>query len=446
MKQNKTAEFIKNPKKSFYKLALPMFVALIVQTLYNITDTAFVGRLGAESIAALTFAFPFFFVFIAVNAGINIGMGSKISRLLGKKKKIEAENTAMHGLFMSLLAALIIFIISIFSLRTIFSMFGAEGVVLELAVSYMTIILLGIFLMFPAFTFGTIFSSQGDTTTPMKIQIIALVTNIILDPIFIYVLGYGVKGAAIATVIAFSVGVMIGLYYIIKKSYLKIHISSFKFSFDIIKDILYVGVPASLTTLMIAVYIMIMNKFMAYYGTDYIAAMGIATRLESVAIMPIMAAGMALVTLVGMFHGAKKYKLMKEIIWYGTKVTAFATAIIGIVTFAIPELLLRIFTPDSNLINIGIGYLRINVFTYPLMAIIVLISRSIQGMGYGMPALFIYALRFFILVIPFAYVFVYVMKLSYLSIALAMVLGAVVASIVAIVWLNVKVGECENNC
>ena len=212
MKKNKIDEFIKAPKKALFTLALPIIIAMLVQIMYNIVDTAFVGRLGAEAIAALTFSFPIFFVLIALNSGIGVGISSYISRLLGAKNKKEAENAASHGLLISLLFAFIIFFIGIATLKPLFVIFGAADSVLELSIDYMSIILLGVFFMFPAYVINSIFSSQGDTKTPMKIQISALFLNIILDPIFIYVLGLGVRGAAIATVISFMFSFILSVY------------------------------------------------------------------------------------------------------------------------------------------------------------------------------------------------------------------------------------------
>ena len=338
MKEDRVDEFIKNPKKALFTLALPIVIAMVVQVMYNIVDTAFVGRLGAEAIAALTFSFPLFFILIAVNSGVGAGMSSRISRYLGAKNKEAAENTAMHGLFISLLLAAVVFVIGLITLGPFFTLLGATDTVLEMAMDYMIIILIGVFFMFPSFVVNSIFSAQGDTKTPMKVHIFALVLNIILDPIFIYVLGYGIKGAAMATVISFSAALLVYVYYLKKKSHLKIGLKSFKFSFPIIRDIFKVGAPATLMMLLLSVYMMFINRFMAHFGVNYVAAFGIASRLESVAVMPLVAFSMALMTLVGMFFGAKRHDLVKSIIKYGMKMAIIFTSSIGIIFFIFPSL------------------------------------------------------------------------------------------------------------
>lgn len=434
----KIDEFIKNPKKALFTLSYPMIIAMIVQTMYNVVDTAFVGRLGANAIAALTFSFPLFFILISLNAGLGTGMSSRISRFLGEKKKIEAENTAMHGLFLSLIFGLIVFVFGIIFLKPIFTLFGAGNNVLKLSIDYMSIILFGVFFMFSSFILNNMFSSQGDTKTPMKVQITTLILNIILDPIFIYVLGYGVKGAAIATVIAFFLSLVLFSYYIKKKSYLKIRLSSFNFSFSLVKQILFVGAPASLMMLLMSIYFMFLNKFMSYFGINYVASFGIISRLESIYIMPNVAFAISLMILVGMFFGAKRFDLVKEISWYGIKVGVLFSSLAGLIFFLFPGLFMSIFTNEDILISLGSSYIRILVFSFPIVIFSMIISRVMQGMGYGMPGLIVNIVRVLIITIPLAYFWIYKLGYGYLSVAVATIIGGIISSIVAFIWLEIE--------
>ncbi len=430
--------FIRNPKKALFILAGPIVIAMLVQTLYNVVDTAFVGRLGAEAIAAVTFSFPIFFILMALNMGIAIGMSSRISRFLGARDRKSAENTAMHGIIMSVLVALLIFTATFFVLKPIFSLFGAAADVVPLAISYLSVVLVGIFFMFPGQVLSQMFVAQGDTKTPMKVQISALLLNILLDYIFIFKIGMGVKGAALATTISFTVAFFMFLRYAHVKSHLRLSIKSFKFSGQICREIFRVGAPASLMMLLMSIYIIFINKLMASFGTNYVASFGIVSRLESVAVMPVIALSTALLTLVGMFYGAKRYDLLKNIMIYGVKVAVLFTSIVGLLFFLFPTLFLRIFTPDTALLALTAPYLRIEVLMFPFMAIGITIGRAMQGMGLGMPALMITVVRILVVAVPFAYISVLVLGFGYLSIAVAMVLGGFVASIMAVVWLNLK--------
>ncbi len=437
-RKNRAGEFIKDPKKALWKLALPVLVGMFVQTLYNIVDTAFVGRLGAESIAALTFAFPLFFIIMAVNGGISAGMSSRIARYLGSKQKRAAENTALHGLFLSFGIAIVVVILGQIFLEDIFSLFGASGEVIPLALSYMSIILWGMFLMVPAFVINSIFSAQGDTKTPMIIQVSSLLLNIILDPIFIYVLGMGVKGAAIATVISFGLSVVLGFAFLRTRSYLKIDFRCFKYNVGIVKDIFKVGAPASLMMLMVSVYIIFINRLMAIFGTEFVAAFGLVARLDSLAILPTVAISMAALTLVGMFFGAKRYDLLKMTVFYSIKVATLIVLGVGLLFILFPNMFIGIFTSDPYLLSLASPYLVLNAFALFLFPVVMIISRSMQGMGLGFPGLVINLLR---IVISLSLAFFFVVGLGkwYLSVPIAMVIGRIVAGTVAVGWFSAKV-------
>ena len=431
-------EFIKNPKKALWTLTWPILIGMLVQTLYNVVDTAFVGRLGSESIAALTFAFPIFFIFIAINSGLGAGMSSRISRFLGEHNKKQAENTAVHGLILSLIFALIIFTLGMIFMEPLLILFGAKENVLELSKSYLSIIFFGIFFMLPVWIFHSIFTSQGDSKTAARIQIMALIINIILDPIFIYVLGYGVKGAAIATVIAFFIGLILAIYYLKKKSILDIRLKNFKFSSKILKDILFVGMPATFMMLMMSLSVIFTNRFMISYSVEHVASFGIAFRLESLAIMPLVALSLAILPLIGMFYGSKKYDLLKEITFYGIKIGAVVSLILGVVLFLFSPIFLRIFTSDSLLIGLGTGYIRVIVFTYPFVAISLISSRVLQGIGKGLPGFIVNLFRGFLIYAPLAYLFVFVFEKDYLFVPFSMITSSLIAAFIAIIWLGIK--------
>jgi len=270
----------------------------------------------------------------------------------------------------------------------------------------------------------------------MKIQIFTLLLNIVLDPIFIYVLGLGVKGAAIATVISFTIGLILYSYFLHTKSYLHIHPQNFTFSTKLIKEILMVGLPASIMMIVMSVFLMIFNWFMSYFGTDHVAAFGIGFRAESVVIMPVMAGSFAVMTLVGMFFGAKRVDLIKGIVWHAIKIGVLYTIVVGGLFFIFPSFIYKIFTSDPVLIELGIPYLRIVVLAYPFMGITMVIGRTLQGMGYGMPGLIINLLRTILVSTPLSYLFVFVLGYGYLSVITSIVIASIVASVVAIVWFE----------
>jgi putative MATE family efflux protein len=438
MTENKIDQFLAQPRRALLTLALPIFIATFVQTMYNVVDTAYVGRLGADSIAALTFCFPVFFFLIGLNSGIAIGMNSSVSRYLGAKDKEAAERSAAHGLVLSFAFGAIVIVLGLFFLKPLFSLFGADPAVLPLAMGYMRIILLGVLFMFPSFIMSSIFSAQGDTRTPMKVQVAGLVLNAILDPIFIYLLHLGVQGAAEASVLGFLFALVLFLFFLRRKSYLRISFRGFRFSFPSVWEICQVGVPASLMMLLLSIYVVFINRFMAHFGTKTVAAFGLVSRLESFATMPIVALSVSLVTLVAMFYGARRFDQVKDIAWYGIRAGIVLTAGVGVVFFVTAKLWLMIFTGDAALLGLGIAYLRVDVLTFPLMSTSMIISRTMQGLGMGAPGFFINFIRIMLVAVPLAYVFVFVIGWGFLSVAWAMVLGGVASNITALLWLKFK--------
>jgi putative MATE family efflux protein len=430
----KLDKFIENPKKALIVLSGPLIIGMIAQTLYNVIDTAFVGRIGADALASITFSFPLFFILIALNAGIGSGTTSRIARYLGEKNIKDAENTAMHGILMNISIGAIILILAPFFLKPILILFGAEGNILQLSIDYMLIIIYGIFFMFLVQAFSNIFSGQGDTKTTMKVQIFALLINIILDYIFIFEFGLGVKGAALATIISFFIAFIIYLFYM-KKSILKINFKKFKYNKEIVKDIVNVGFPASLMMLLLSVYVIFINKYMVYFSYKHVAAFGIASRIDSIAMLPIVGLGIALITLVGMFYGAKRLDLVKEISWFSLKIGVLFSIIMALFFLFLLEPIYLIFTKDAEVIKYGVEYMKINLITFPLMAIGMMISRIMQGIGLGKPGLIINLIRVFVLAIPIAYVSIFIFGYGHVSIAWAGVLGGLGSSIFAVIWL-----------
>lgn len=443
MAQSKLKEFIKSPKKSLFYISLPIIAAAIVETLYNIVDTIFVGRLGAKALAAMTFSWPFFFILVAISLGINSGISSRISRFIGEKNKKQAENTALHGLLIALIASVFVIITGLLSLKFFLSLSGATGEILTMAHTYMFIILLGTIFMFLSYAANSIFISQGDTKTAMKIDIYSLIINIILAPIFIFWFHLGIAGAALATSCSVLFAFFQSIYYLKRKSYLQLNFKCFKFSKKIMKEIISVGFPSTLMIMIISFYVIFLNRAMAHFSIENVAAFGIISRLESVSTLPIYGLSIGTMTLAGMFFGAKKYKKLREISWFATKVGIAVSSLIGIIFFVFPKYLLMIFTNDKAVIDAAIPLLKLDVFTFPTMAVMMILSRVLQSMGHGMPGLIINLVRVFAIAIPLSYLFVFILDFGYLSIAVAMIISGVISALMGMWWLNWYFGKLK---
>ncbi|MDD4620974.1 MAG: MATE family efflux transporter, partial [Methanosarcina sp.] len=219
-----------DPRKAIVKLSIPVIVALSVQTVYSLTDTFWVAGLGADALAAVGFSFPFFLVQMAVTSGLGVGGGSAISRRIGARDKAGVDNVALHTFVIMLTLTVALTAFGLVFLRNLF-MYSGAGNTTELGVEYSRVIFGGSFVFFFTNVANSILRSEGDSKRAMKAMILGSGLNIVLDPIFIYILGLGVTGAALATVISYaSSGLLMFYWFFIKKNtYVSFRFRFFKF-------------------------------------------------------------------------------------------------------------------------------------------------------------------------------------------------------------------------
>ena len=428
-------QFARAPRRALFRLAGPTLLATIVQTLYNLVDTAYIGRLGAAPLAALTFSFPLFFTLVSFNVGMGVGLNSILSRRLGAGRREAAANAVLHGIAASLFCATVLFLAVEIFLVPLFSLLGATAAVRELACEYMRVIAAGVFLMFPMYAINSTFAAQGDTLTPMKIQFLALLLNLVLDPLFIFVFGLGIRGAALATNLALAAGCGSALYCLKTRSRLRVRPADWHFSPALVREVFAIGLPASLTMLLMAFYMMGINRLVAGYGTDTIAALGLVTRLDSAVIIPMVAIAIALLTMVGTFSGAGRIDLLRAIIRFALSVNIAFALICALLFFYCPELVLGIFTNDPGPLAKASAYLRLEVLSFPFTAITITINRSLQGLGLSLPGLVINLTRLFLVSLPLAALFTLVCHYDFRLVAIAALSGNLTAATLALLWL-----------
>ncbi len=419
-------------------------MATMVQTMYNLVDTAYIGRLGTAPLAALTFSFPLFFTLVSFNIGMGVGLNSTVSRLLGAGDERAAANTAMHGIACSLLCAIPLFLIAEIFLDPLLTILGAEMEVHKLAGDYMRIIAGGIFLMFPMYAISSIFTAQGDTVTPMKIQFFTLFLNLGLDPLFIFTFKMGIKGAAIATNIALLAGLIQALFYLKRRSALNLGRRTWHLSFATIREIFAIGLPASLAMLMMAIYMMGVNRLIAVYGTDTVAALGLVTRIDSAVIIPMVAFSVALLTLSALFYGAGRLQLLREIIQFAIFVNVSFALSCSLLMFIWPHFFIRFFTDKAEPLRLAATYLRLEILSFPFMAITIAVNRTLQGLGLSLPSLVINGTRLFIVALPLAAIFVIYFKYDFRMVAIAALCGNLTSATIAGLWLKRTLTRIEN--
>lgn len=435
-RSNRSEELMRDPRRGLFKLGIPIMVGMLAHTLFNIVDTIFVGRLGAEAIAAVTIAFPIAFIIIAIGSGVGIGTTSLIARMMGAKSKQTADRVAENAIVLSIFISVLITALGILTSRPLFMAMGVTGEILEVSVAYINIIFSGMIFMLPMMIAASILRGEGNAKTPMKIMTTIAILNAIFDPIFIYFFGYGVPGAAMASVLARFIGalVMFHIFFVKKSTYVTLSFREFRMDWKIVKDIFGVGIPASLSQISMSVGMLILNVFLIALGSVYVAAYGLGLRIDMLVLLPIIGISSGLIIMVGMYVGSKNFEKAKWVTKYAMKISALIMGLAGVIFFFIAEYLMMIFTSDPQVIMSGAEYLRIVVISYPFAAIGITIYSSFQGAGKGVPALVLTLLRVILLSVPIAYVLTFMYGFGATGVWIGISLASIISAIVGLIW------------
>ncbi|MBC8213120.1 MAG: MATE family efflux transporter [Candidatus Marinimicrobia bacterium] len=439
-KESRLRRFTKNPRKAVWELALPMMFGMAVQNIYNLVDMFFVGKIDANgsAIAALSFNMPFLFFSWGLIFGLGAGVTSVISRLIGEHDKKGADNAAEHTILLGLIMSALITTIGIVFGENILIAMGTPAHILKDAYDYFSIVAGGMVFMIMAIFFRSILSGEGDAKFPMVVMIIGTITNIILDPIFIFYFNMGVKGAAIATVTSQALVTSIFIFALLIKdhAYLSFSLRDFSFRFSILKKIFIVGIPASLSMVIMSVGSGIFNKILVVYSEDAVSGHQIVGRLEHLIFIPLSSIAGALVTLVGMFYGAKNFSAIRNVIFYGMKRSIGIASLIAISFWIFAPFLIQIFTESENIIRYGIQKLKITAWTYPFIAMGMTSSRVMQGLGKGVPMMVTTLLRVLIISVPLSLYFKFVLDKPIEYIWYSIIFSTVISTNVALQWLK----------
>jgi putative MATE family efflux protein len=436
-KESRLNAFIENPYKSMWTMAMPIIAGMMVQTLFNVVDIMFIGWLGADEVTAVAFVSPLFFIIIGLGVGIGTGATATIAQYIGQKDKLNAERTASQTILIGFLSTIVLTVLGVIYGKGLLSILGAEGEILSIAYSYLRILTFGLGLVIFSMFFRAILAGEGETKIPMIIGLIGTVLNLILDPILIFTFEYGVRGAAYATVIS-QIAMVASYLFIIfvkKSTFISFNIRKFAFNNHIVAKIFQIGIPSSLSMLIISFGQVVMNKILINYSTEAVAAYQIVSRLDMLLFMPILGIAISLTTIVGMFYGAKEFDKLLSVVYYGINRAVIITTVSVIIFFLLAKNILPIFSSNSLVIDIGVTYLKIIILAYPAVGISVICSRVCQALGEGVPLLVTTVTRVIILTAPLSYYFYYIGKpLEWVW--YSQVFAILVAAIISFCWMR----------
>ncbi len=383
---NKTELILKgNIYKVLLTLSTPIIINSLIQTMYNLVDGVWVSKLSSVHFAATALVWPVNFLFISIGMGLSIAGTSLLSQLVGNNDFDRARNYTSQLMVITFLSSFVFTILGYVLSPHIIRLMGATGDLAELGNIYLRITFLDLPFLFIYFNINSIMHAQGDTITPMVLSAISALLNVILDPIFIFTFNWGIAGAAWATLVARALLAGVGLIMLFgKKNKLAPDFTGFKFDQRIIKEIVAVGLPSTVGQSGSSLGFIVLNSFIASYGTATLAAYAMVNRITSLIMQPAMGIGHALTTVVGQNVGARQIARVKESFYKALMIT-IAIGVLG-ATFLIvfDEPIIHFFMQsrdDLSVIELSLTYLFYVSLSMPLMGIFSVFTGLYQGTG-----------------------------------------------------------------
>lgn len=428
-----------DPKKAIIKLAIPMMISMLLIMMYNIADSIWVAGLGADALAAIGFITPLFMVLVGLGNGIGAGANSLIARNIGAKNRAGANNAALHAIVLSIIVSVIFTILIEVFMVPILQFMGA-GDTIQYAMDYSYIIFGFLFIFVYSGVASAIFRSEGDMRRATIAIAVTAIMNIILDPVFIYMLNFGIAGAAWATVISAILSCLVMSYWIWGKKdlYLDLSPKNFDYSTQIMVDTLQVAIPSTLENIVFSALAIIINSMLVLAaGTTAVAVYTASMRIVQLCMIPLIGIGTAVLTVAGVAYGAHNYKNLQTAHSYSIKIGFIVSIALGAIMFVFSNQIATVFAYTSASATLAPQIATaLSVLTLFVLAIPhgIMSSMMFQGVGKGTYSLLITLLRSLILESVFAYLFCFIFGWGLTGIYAGVVFGCFVGGTVGYIW------------
>jgi len=389
------------------RLSTPAMIGFLVAAFYNIVDAIFIGRgVGTLGLAGVSISFPVQMIIMAVGGALGIGGSSVISRRLGAGRIEEANHTFGNIISMVILVSILGVISAALFIEPILLAFGSTQNIMPYAIDYLSMILFGSVFFALTMSTNSVIRAEGNAKKAMVVMILSAVVNIILDPIFIFTLDMGVKGAALATVLSQAIAaVYVAQYFFSGKSSLSIRLRYLLPDLQILKDILAIGAAPFARQVSSSIMFMVVNNMLAAYGGDIsVAIYGVINRLAMVFIMPVMGLGQGMQPIVGFNYGARKMERVDEAITLSIKYSTILASAAFLILMIFPQYLMAVFSSDVELITGGTSAMRIMFAFLFLVGFQMTAGATYQAIGKAMPALLLSMARQVLFLIPLLFV------------------------------------------
>ena len=395
-------------ESTLLRLSLPMVMGIISVMLINIVDTFYIGQLGVRELAAISFTFPVVFTVMSLAFGVGIGTSAVLSRAIGKGNLAKVQQLTTDSLILIALVMAFISFLGILSLKPLFLAMGAEEDLIPLIREYMLIWYLGVGLVAIPIVGNNAIRASGDSKTPSLVMMLVAIINALLDPLLIFGIGpfpqMGIQGAAIATVISYCCALIAGIWVLGKKKrMLDYSFPSAQRIWESWKNVLYIGLPAALTSMLAPVSTALLTRMVSDYGQDAVAAFGVGTRLESLATIGMMALSAILTPFIGQNLGAGNQQRIFTAMKYITRFSMVWGIVVCIILAAVAVPLATLFSKSEQVQDLISSFLWIVPVSYGFYGMAMLAVSACNGLQKPIQATSINLMRLFILILPLAW-------------------------------------------
>ena len=363
-----------NIPKLIRKIAVPASVGTLFQTLYNVVDSFFAGKISPEALSALSKSFPIYFIIVGTCIGVTVASTSLIANSIGESNEEKTLNYFTHSIYYGIIVSIIIAFIGLTYADNIFDIMVTSSEVKSLGLEYTNIIFIGSLVFILVVCLNALLHAEGDTKTYRNLLILSFFLNIILNPIFIFgflfIPAMGVKGIAIATIISQFISLLIIFLKILKNKRVKQLVSKhFNPKFEYFKNLLFQSVPITVSISASSFAFTVVITYVGNFGEYAVAGYGAGERFVHVMLLPVLGLNTAIVSIIGQNFGANNYDRIKEAYYTAIKYGVSIMIISGFIVYFIADIIIGLFSNNLDVIESGKQYLKIQTFAFPAYTI-----------------------------------------------------------------------------
>ena len=387
-------------------MAVPTMISMLVVVIYNMADTFFIGQTKDPlQVAAVSLATPVFMIFMALGHLFGIGGSSAISRALGERRKDRAWHISSFCCYGLLGLGVMVAVISVLGMEQILHLIGASENTIGFARQYLTIISIGAPTIMFSTAFANILRGEGASRESMVGNLLGTIVNIILDPVMILGLGWGVSGAALATIIGNIAACFFYIsYYVRGKSMLSIHVKDFRMGEGIAASVAAIGIPASLNNILMSFANIILNQALVGYGDTPVAAMGVALKSNMLVVLLQIGLCVGIQPLIGYNYGSGNKKRLMQVFKFTGVVSVIMGMLLTLFMIIARKTMIQVFINDAEVVSYGIRMVVALQLSAPFIGILFLCINTIQGMGKALPSLVLTVCRQGLIFIPLIFI------------------------------------------